>query len=125
MKIELPSIVLRVQIELAKLLLFRTMHFHYCYFVSGYVAFVFGGNINKNVEIFSPNNGCRHSLSDVPTGRFSDQMLFSLNAKIVACDRNKICWRYNVSSNMWSQHSTTNANHIHQNGDFFIKHFAA
>ncbi len=43
--------------------------------ISEFVAFIVGGN-NKNVEVYSPDGNCQHTLAPIPDGAFEPILAF-------------------------------------------------
>jgi hypothetical protein len=87
---------------------------------SGFVAFVVGGNNHKDVELYSPDGNCQHSLSPIPVSGYESVLAF-IDDKILACGglENKNCYLYHPNNDTWSVYSTSIFTHDYQPGEIF------
>jgi N-acetylneuraminic acid mutarotase len=90
---------------------------------SGFVAFVVGGNVHKEVELYSPEGNCQHSLAPIPvSGSESyEPVLAFTDEKILACggSGNKNCYLYHTKNDSWSVYSTSSFTQNLQPGETF------
>ena len=76
------------------------------------VAFLAGGLNSADVEIYSPNGSCSHSLALLPEETTSPCFAY-INQEIFYCpSQNSLqCYIYDVESNSWNAY--TSMNHLH------------
>ena len=66
-----------------------------------------GGNTGRQVELFSPKEGCQLNLAPLPVSvrAFLPSLAF-VDGNVIACPsytpESNICWSYNISENVWS-----------------------
>ncbi len=87
--------------------------------ISEFVAFIVGGN-NKNVELYSPDGNCQHTLKPIPNGAF-EPILAYIEEMILACGGrgNTYCYLYHPNNDTWSHYSTSTFLHNEQPGEIY------
>jgi hypothetical protein len=91
---------------------------------SGFVAFVVGGSVHKEVELYSPEGNCQHSLAQIPVSgsQSYEPVLAYIDDKILACagyEPNKDCYLYHPNNDSWSIYSTSKFTHAYQPGEIY------
>ncbi len=101
-------------------------------FTEKQVVLLAGGNGQSSVELYSPTGSCNYPLAPLPTNGTNFGIILSyINQVIFACGGpyNKICWKYNVATNSWSQYTTSKFTHdyrpaaIYSNTLYFMDDF--
>jgi len=90
---------------------------------SGFVAFVVGGFGHKEVELYSPDGTCQHSLAPFPVSgsEYFEPVLAFMDEKILACGgrQNKNCFLYHSNNDTWADYSNSTCYHDEQPGEIF------
>jgi hypothetical protein len=82
---------------------------------NGQVAFIVGNvRTSDEVEIFSPDGKCQHSLATLPIAILPNPILFMFDEKIITCadtvyaysEEDSNCWTYEAENDTWSRLET-------------------
>ena len=85
-----------------------------------------GGLNSTSVELYSPENGCQHELSPIPSSVVFEPILGFIEGKIFVCvvqkNSNTSCWSYNTQNDTWTLETTSSYSNtdVDQDGEVLM-----